>query len=1700
MKTSSIRPTLICTLAALALLARPTRAQSSVNFHSTDGYTPPTMAPGSPEGSYQLSGLDTIHPGTRHLNFRLVLYTMRARGDVSLPIVLRPTRIWRAFSIPHEYTTNPLVLKYTYLAEDAWWTNLATDYSPGYLMARPATSGSDGLGNALYTNLQLTFMGPDGTELELRDAATLGSYRGDTAGTDRGSVFVSVDGSAATFMSHNANQQAVNLPDDTAPGREAYPVSGTMFTRDGTRYRIDDGLITRITDRNGNYFTIAYDVKRPVTITDSLGRTLTFVYDTVVVPDDPDPEKLETVDTITYKDSGGTDRNILVYYRKLNNGLLRPDFAAPMSRTDLFPTLTCNAWGFDSCDSTPYDPVLPWKVVYPNDDTYLFWYNPCGEVARVRLPTGGGYDYDYETQVDETGSTCTDTPCRVTLTRKATAKKTYTAISEAGTATGLVAETKFSEAQLVMPSRSCPGTGQLYGYPVVTRDGANHVLRASSHYYLRDTPLSSDPTIYPSWQEQRECRTERFDSDLTTTLQAIVNTWQQRPRTEDGFTPNNPNEWYAPLHDPRIARTDTTNEQSEVASTTFVYDQYNNATETTEYDWNASQLRDTLRTYLTAGYDTVGTTPDATTHLRSLVSSETVWGEASALASFTQYYYDGATETSSTLVAPTANTGAVGRDPRYESGLAMRGNLTRIWHLQSGSNYVAENRNYDVNGNLVTSTDAKGNVATFEYADTPGWPVTAYAFPTTIKLPSARDNQPQMAETYEYNYYLGKPTKHTDANGQATQYAYSDTLGRLTKVTAPGDGATTVYTYDDGANPSVTTCQDSVGAGGCPTNGIKDTVVYDGLGRAVQTQQTAANGAIYVDTVYDGLNRKVEVSNPGFSSGGAHTTYTYDLLDRTTSVCTADNACTGTVYQGSISTVSDPAGASRQLQTDALGRLVHVVEDPGVLGYASTYRYNGLGNLTRVCQNGTYNPSNDTCTGGQLRKFEYDNLGRLLSANNPESGLTRYGYDANGNMTRRVMADNSTTNIQYDALNRPYWKQYSDARSGVTAAVTTCYDGYVFSGAQGQCIAGSATYPKMRVTNVHTSESDTKYGYDERGRVTDYRQTTGNQSPYVFSNFEYNLFGGLTAVTYPSGREVKQAFTDRQVTAIGYSNAGLDGSYATSIQYAPQGAVSQISFANGVTETWQFNSARQQPTCITAAKSGPALLSLTLSYTTQNIGCDASGSDNNGNLLSQAISGTGGSFTQTYSYDKVNRLTDAHETDRWHQHYVYDPFGNRALVSGAGYYIPGGDWTPRVNADDPSQVTAQFAGNRWTSANAQYDGGTPSVGNVTVLPGFVFTYDAESRLKTSTHGGVTTTYTYDGNGRRVMKQAGSANPTIYVYDATGNLAAEYGASAPAPCATCYLTADHLGSTRLLTNEDGAIAGLHDYLPFGEEIPSGDWNRTAQDDNGTPLYGSDQPNQKFTGKERDGETGLDYFGARYFSGAQGRFTSPDKPFADQYPEDPQSWNLYGYVRNNPLAYVDPTGEGQAAALTAQLWQIGATTPIPWAKLALGAAVITGATAYIVDSDFRRDVNSTVNEFVTTGPMNHPMHPVAMAEDEAVKGQMQSNARPGTLGKPDHQQTVKEEGQRVNGKTEAPIPTPGGKKEGRRADATGTNPQTGAPEIVQVYRPTPAGNIPKRERDAAADIENATGVKPTMVPVRPLPPPKPPCTPTAGGACQ
>jgi RHS repeat-associated protein len=241
------------------------------------------------------------------------------------------------------------------------------------------------------------------------------------------------------------------------------------------------------------------------------------------------------------------------------------------------------------------------------------------------------------------------------------------------------------------------------------------------------------------------------------------------------------------------------------------------------------------------------------------------------------------------------------------------------------------------------------------------------------------------------------------------------------------------------------------------------------------------------------------------------------------------------------------------------------------------------------------------------------------------------------------------------------------------------------------------------------------------------------------------------------------------------------------------------------------------------------------------------------------------------------------------QTFSYDPYGN--MWSSATGSLPMNAGTPVSNVyNTANQLTT-----------ASYDG----AGNQTSLPSFCtgcLSYDAEDRL-VSYSGPSPTTYQYDANGARVVKKT-STTTTVYVYDAFGTPSAEY-SSNPTPASTacdrCYISWDHLGNTRMVTDVLGNVVSFHDYLAYGTEINSSYAGRT------NPWGGtSDNDNERFTGQQHDSESGLDYFNARYYAAALGRFTSPDPGNAGADPTDPQTWNAYAYVRNSPPNSVDPSG--------------------------------------------------------------------------------------------------------------------------------------------------------------------------------------------------
>ncbi len=205
-----------------------------------------------------------------------------------------------------------------------------------------------------------------------------------------------------------------------------------------------------------------------------------------------------------------------------------------------------------------------------------------------------------------------------------------------------------------------------------------------------------------------------------------------------------------------------------------------------------------------------------------------------------------------------------------------------------------------------------------------------------------------------------------------------------------------------------------------------------------------------------------------------------------------------------------------------------------------------------------------------------------------------------------------------------------------------------------------------------------------------------------------------------------------------------------------------------------------------------------------------------------------------------------------------------------------------------------------------------AAGNMTSDPtdGVSLNYDQENRIT----GASGYAYAYDANGNRVLKTNGSTG-TLYWYmspgivaesDLLGVLKSEYVffdgervARRDNPTGTspsvAYYFSDHLKTASVITDSQGHITSESDYYPWGGELQ---------------FLANDSNHYKFTGKERD-ETGLDYFGARYYSNGLARFITPDwssapvpVPYADL--DDPQSLNQFSYVRNVPTSKADQDG--------------------------------------------------------------------------------------------------------------------------------------------------------------------------------------------------
>jgi YD repeat-containing protein len=696
-------------------------ASAFAQQQTTDGTTPLGLTPGAPAGSYPLSNLEDVNLFNGTLNFSMPLFKVDGRGDAAYSLMLRVDHKWLVQK--EQYDGQPPINIYT--PQPGWWTDIgwASIYSVGRMETRQGGSRdwviASGCGYVHRETLtRLTFIAPDGTEYELRDQATNGQpvLAGCTA-YNRGTVFVTADGTAATFISDtNIFDYQYDNPGDIPP-------SGYMMLKNGTRYRVDGGKVSWMRDRNGNKLTFTYDnYQRMTSVTDSLNRQVTINYDA----------GSGAYQEITYKGFGGATRSIKVYFNYLSN-VLRSDFTM-LTTAQMFPELNGSGNGY-------YNPSVVSAVELPNGKQYQFRYNSYAELTRVVLPTGGAIEYDYASGVTDVNSGVISGQAQKEIYRRIIERRVY---PDGGSGSAFASRMTYSRPETTTTNAGYVTTDQY--------NSSGTLLTRAIHYFNGSARASffKSPTQYPVWTDGREYKTETFAANGTTLLRRVENTFQQRAAVSwwtGGVTT-------APPNDVRIAETITTlADTNQISKQTFGYDDtvpFNNQNNVKEYDYGAGVVGPLLRETRTT-YQTSGTYTGTSVHIRNLPTQVSIYDGGGTERARTTTEYDNYASDSNH--APLTNRSSIsGFDAAFTTGYTTRGNATGTTrYLLSGGAVTGSTSaysQYDIAGNVTKLIDARGYATELYYADCFGGPngeartnsapaelsgVSSYAFATSTK-------------------------------------------------------------------------------------------------------------------------------------------------------------------------------------------------------------------------------------------------------------------------------------------------------------------------------------------------------------------------------------------------------------------------------------------------------------------------------------------------------------------------------------------------------------------------------------------------------------------------------------------------------------------------------------------------------------------------------------------------------------------------------------------------------------------------------------------------------------------------------------------------------------------------------------------------------------------------------------------------------
>lgn len=897
-----------------------------------------------------------------------------------------------------------------------------------------------------------------------------------------------------------------------------------------------------------------------------------------------------------------------------------------------------------------------------------------------------------------------------------------------------------------------------------------------------------------------------------------------------------------------------------------------------------------------------------------------------ARGGMTQYTYDGAGRLK-TIVDQNQRTvidNTYGPTGRVTQQVDARGKTSNFaWNAGTQTSTYTDARlnawkDVYADGLLIEQIDPLGNKTTFEYdANLNVNKVIDARGNATTMTHDARGNMLtrtapaplSYGETLTYNS-ANDPLTYRDRRGNTTDFGY-DSAGNLTSLTGPdpdGGGSLprpqTLFGRDPGGTGLLVSLTDPRG---------KQTTFTHANGNLTEIRTHLGNRTTMG---YDGSGRVTSIVDPRGNAAGATPadftwTYTYNEADL-------------------LRTETDPLGSVLELQYDSVGNATSR-KDANLR--VTSFAYNetnqllsvtapdpdGGGPLAAPVTQYTYDNVGNRATrkDANLRDtvYGYDTANRLVSATGPMNRVWTYANDPNGNVTQVVDANGNATPAggdgqtmyAYDGLNRVSSIDYSDT----TPDVTFAYDG---NDNQTQMTDGAGTET---------------YAYDTLDRLTGVTRAS-NTFSYVYD------LANLTQVTYPGGTSTAYTYDDdeRLLTA---ASAGLSTAYA--YDQAGNLRTSTLPAASGLVETRTYD--RSGRLVDIEGKKG-ATIRAKFAITRDPVG----------NPL-QVVRTGALAQTQTYSYDAMDRLTGvcfqagtcpggSDPFVRW----SYDGVGNRLTET-----RPAGTTAYTYNAAD--ELTQSGA----TARTYDQNGNQLSAGSRT------FVYDLANRLKTTTLAPTTTSYTYDGLGKRLQASTGTqaSQKTNFLWDVNrglpdvvlerdGNNAAlrqyVYGHNRirqTVGTASYYLY-DGLGSVANTASANGSVQRTWSYEPFGPI-------RTQSGSGPANLW-------QFTGEYLD-PTSLYHLRARQYDAAAGRFLSAD-------PVSPSTAvpyvSTYAYVGNSPTTLVDPTGlESQPTSTSAaedcgvwaedipfigDEWCAGFRTLSPTSQGVVGATLTAGPPALAV----------------------------------------------------------------------------------------------------------------------------------------------------------